>query len=227
LRSRTDRTLEDHVNVTNWIAHYGVYAVFLLMAADAILPAGSELVMLYAGALAAGAIAAKHATLLGAHLSPGLESYIVLALAGALGYLVGSLVGWAIGARGGRALIERHGRRLHLAPETFARAEAWFMRRGRLAVFLGRLTPVVRSFISIPAGVFRVPLGSYTVLTLAGSLVWCFAFAGVGWALGNAWQSFHHGFRYADYAAVALLVVLVAGAVVRQRRRRAQAAMLG
>jgi membrane protein DedA with SNARE-associated domain len=222
----SSNTGNDHLSATTWIANYGVYAIFALMAVDAILPLGSELVMLYGGALAAGAIAGKHATLFGAHLSPGFESYVVLALAGALGYLVGSLVGWGIGARGGRALIERHGRRLHLAPETFARAEAWFTRRGRLAVFLGRLTPVVRSFISIPAGVFRVPLGSYTALTAAASLIWCFAFAAVGWALGNAWQGFHHGFRYADYAAVALVVVLVAFAVVR-RRRTAQAAMLG
>jgi membrane protein DedA with SNARE-associated domain len=196
------------------------------MAIDAILPVGSELVMLYGGVLAAGAIAGKHATLFGVHLSTGLESYVVLALAGALGYLVGSLVGWAIGARGGRALIERHGRRLHLSPQTFARAEEWFTRRGRLAVFLGRLTPVVRSFISIPAGVFRVPLGTYTALTAAGSLLWCCAFAGVGWALGSAWQGFHHGFRYADYAAVALIVVLLGVAVMR-RRRGAQAAAPG
>jgi membrane protein DedA with SNARE-associated domain len=205
---------------TTWIAHYGVYAVFGLMALDAILPAGSELVMLYAGALAAGAIAGEHATLFGTHLASGFESYLVLALGGALGYLVGSLVGWAIGARGGRALIERHGRRLHLGPETFARAERWFARRGRLAVFLGRLTPIVRSFISIPAGVFRIPLGSYTALTLAGSLVWCFAFAGVGLALGNAWQGFHQGFRYADYAAVALSLLLITVAVMRRRRAR-------
>ena len=195
------------------------------MAVDAILPVGSELIMLYAGALAAGAIAGHHATIFGAPLSAGAESYIVLALAGALGYLVGSLVGWVIGARGGRALIERHGPKLHLSPETFARAERWFARRGGLAVFLGRLTPVVRSFISIPAGVFRIPLPRYTLLTLAGSLVWCLTFAGVGWALGNAWQGFHHGFRFADYGAVGLVVALIALVVVRRRRAQAAATL--
>jgi membrane protein DedA with SNARE-associated domain len=87
-------------------------------------------------------------------------------------------------------------------------------------VLLGRLTPVVRSFISIPAGVLGIPPGPYTALTFLGSLVWCLAFAGVGWAVGHSWESFHHSFRYADYAAV-VAVVLVAGvATVHHRRSR-------
>jgi membrane protein DedA with SNARE-associated domain len=81
-----------------------------------------------------------------------LESYLILATAGTLGYLLGSLIGWAIGRWGERSLLERHGRWLHLKPENLERAERWFDRHGRAAVFLGRLTPVVRSFISIPAG---------------------------------------------------------------------------
>jgi membrane protein DedA with SNARE-associated domain len=73
-------------------------------------------------------------------------------------------------------------------------------------VLLGRLTPVVRSFVSIPAGIFRVPLPRYTVLTLIGSAVWCFAFAGAGWAAGASWESFHSGFRYADVAVAAFVL---------------------
>ena len=143
--------------LTDWIAHHGVYAVFVVMAIDALLPAGGELTMLVAGALAAGAIANSDPVLLGHTLSAGFGSYVVLSLAGTLGYLLGSLVGWAIGRRGGRPLVERHGRWLHLDAERLARAEAWFDRRGRAAVFLGRLTPVVRSFISIPAGLLELP----------------------------------------------------------------------
>lgn len=206
--------------LTTWIADNGAYAVFGLMAVDALLPVGSELIMLYAGALGAGAIAGKHATLFGTHLSTGVESFLVMAVVGALGYLVGSLVGWAIGARGGRPMIERYGRWLHVSPEAFHRAERWFERFGPRAVFFGRVTPIVRSFISIPAGVLGSPLGPYTVLTLAGSLIWCLVFAGVGWALGNTWSSFHHNFRYADYAAVAAVVVLVAAAIWHRRRAR-------
>jgi membrane protein DedA with SNARE-associated domain len=206
--------------LTHWIAHQGVYAVFVLMALDALLPVGGELIMLYAGVVASGAVAGQSATLFGAQLHTGLESYLVLALAGSLGYLVGALVGWAIGVRGGRPLIERHGRFLHLGPAVVERAERWFDRYGPVAVFLGRITPVVRSFISIPAGMLGSPLPSYVVLTLLGSMVWCFGFAGAGWALGGSWESFHHSFRYADYAAVALVIIAAVVLVARRRRSR-------
>jgi membrane protein DedA with SNARE-associated domain len=207
-------------SITGPIADSGAYAVFGLMALDALLPVGGELVMLYAGVLGAGAIAGKHATLFGAQLSTGIESYLVLAVVGALGYLAGSLVGWSIGKAGGRPLIERYGRWLHVGPQAFARAERWFERFGPLAVFFGRLTPVVRSFISIPAGVLDSPLAMYTALTLAGSLIWCLAFAGLGWALGNTWTSFHDSFRYADYAAVVGAVVVLGAAIWHRRRTR-------
>jgi membrane protein DedA with SNARE-associated domain len=194
-------------SLTDWIGRNGVYAVFLIMAVDAVLPAGGELTMLYAGALAGGAIAGHHPIVFGHVLHQGLEAYVVLALAGTLGYLAGAVGGWALGRWGGRPLIERHGRWLHLSPQNFARAERWFARRGRLAVFLGRLTPVVRSFISIPAGALESPLGPYTALTLAGSAIWCFGFAAVGWALGSSYDKVHHAFT-------GLEVVLVVGAVV-------------
>jgi membrane protein DedA with SNARE-associated domain len=203
-----------------WIAHHGTYAVFALMALDALLPMGGELIMLYAGALAGGAISAEHATLLGTPLATGTQSYVILALAGTLGYLLGALVGWAIGARGGRPLIMRHGRWLHLTPTTFQRAERWFDKYGNPAVLLGRVTPVVRSFISIPAGALGSPLAPYAALTLIGSALWCFGFAAAGWALGGAWETVHHDFRYADYAVV--LAVILLGAVVIVHRRRQQ-----
>jgi membrane protein DedA with SNARE-associated domain len=208
--------------LTSSIAHHGVYAVFALMAVDALLPVGGELIMVYAGALAAGAIAGQHAVVFGNQLATGVESYVVLALAGSLGYLVGALIGWAIGARGGRALIERNGRWLHLSPEAFARAERWFERFGNRAVFLGRLTPVVRSFISVPAGALGSPIGPYTALTLAGSMIWCFGFAAAGWALGDTWETLHHDFRYADYAAVLAVVGVVTALLWHRRRRRTQ-----
>ena len=79
------------------------------------------------------------------------------------------------------------------------RAERWFDRWGDKAVFLGRITPIVRSFVSIPAGVFRHPLGRYMLLTFVGSTLWCLAFAGIGWAVGESWEDFHHAFRYVEY----------------------------
>jgi membrane protein DedA with SNARE-associated domain len=206
--------------LTSWIAAHGVAAVFILMAIDAVLPAGGELVMLFAGALAAGAVSNGQLSVLGMALHHGLESYVVLVAAGTLGYLAGSVAGWAIGKRGGRELIERHGRKLHLGPDRFARAERWFKRFGPAAVFLGRLTPLVRSFVSIPAGVLDFPFGPYVVLTFAASLLWCVAFAGAGWALGNNWEQVHHAFRYADYVAVVAVLVAAAVLIARSRRPR-------
>jgi membrane protein DedA with SNARE-associated domain len=204
--------------LTDFVGSHGVYAVFLLMAVDAVFPAGSEIVMLYAGALASGGLA-QHAAAFGTTLHPGLEAYVVLALSGALGYLVGSLAGWAIGRRGGHALVERHGRWLHLPRERMERAERWFDRYGALAVFLGRLTPIARSFISIPAGVLGSPLVPYTLLTLAGSLIWCLGFAGAGWALGSQYDDAHDALRYVDYAVVAIGLAIVALGLLRWRRR--------
>jgi membrane protein DedA with SNARE-associated domain len=205
--------------LTSWIGHHGAYAVFAIMALDALLPVGGELTMLYAGALAAGAIAGQHPVLLGHQLQTGLESYLVLAVAGTLGYLLGALIGWAIGRWGGHSLLERHGRWLHMTPENLERAERWFDRHGRTAVFLGRLTPVVRSFISIPAGTLESPIRPYTMLTLAGSAIWCFGFAAAGWALGSSYESVHHAFRYLDVLAVAGAVAALAALIVLHRRR--------
>jgi membrane protein DedA with SNARE-associated domain len=208
--------------LTDWVARHGVYAVFGIMAVDALLPAGGELTMLVAGAVAAGALGSQP-SLFGHTLSQGAESYVVLSLAGTLGYLFGALVGWVIGRWGGRPLLERHGRRLHVGADDLERAERWFDRHGDAAVFLGRLTPVVRSFISIPAGVLETPLGRYTVLTLAGSAIWCFAFAGAGWALGDSYDEIHHAFTGLEVVLVAGTVLAAAAWLVRRRRAAARA----
>jgi membrane protein DedA with SNARE-associated domain len=204
-------------SITSFIGNHGVYAVFLLMAIDAVFPVASEVVMVYAGALASGAFPDQHVVLFGSTITNGAAAFIVMALAGTLGYLVGAIVGWAVGIRGGRPLLERRGKWLHVSPERLDRAERWFDRWQGWAVFLGRLTPVVRSFISIPAGVFRAPLIPYTLLTAAGSAIWCFALAGVGYGLGKSYRSFDNSFRYAEYAIVALVVLGVAFLWYRKR----------
>jgi len=209
-------------SITGWIAENGLYAVFVLMLFDALFPAGGELVMLYAGVLAAGAVTGHSVSLFGAPLGSGAESYVALALAGTLGYLLGACLGWELGRRGGRALIVRHGRWLHLGEANLVRAEAWFERYGRAAVLLGRVTPVVRSFISIPAGILATPLGAYVALTAIGSAVWCFGFAAGGWALGGRWKELHDAFRYADYIVIALVAVLAALVVVHFMRSRSK-----
>ncbi|MGH3008076.1 MAG: DedA family protein [Gaiellaceae bacterium] len=203
---------------TSAVAHHGVYAVFGLMAIDAVFPALSELVMLYAGAVAAGVFASAHGvTLFGSHIGFGAGAFVALALAGTLGYLAGALVGWAIGSYGGRPLLEQRGRWFHLSPERLDRAEAWFARWGNAGVLLGRLTPVVRSFVSIPAGIFGMRLAPYTLLTLVGSAVWAFAFAGAGYALGTGYHGADHAFRYLEYAVVAGVILFAAYLVYRWR----------
>jgi membrane protein DedA with SNARE-associated domain len=205
-------------HITTFVAAHGIAAVFALMAVDAILPAGSELVMLLSGAVAVGAFG-DGVTFLGHPISSGVPAFAALVAAGTLGYLLGALAGWLIGVRGGRPLLERHGRWLHLGPERVDRAERWFDRFGDSAVLVGRITPLVRSFVSIPAGVLGCPLGRYTALTFAGSLAWCLAFAGLGAALGSNYDAFHRVFDHVEILLVVILVVVAAGAFVVRARR--------
>jgi membrane protein DedA with SNARE-associated domain len=192
--------------LTSLIGDHGLYAVFILMVVDAILPIASELIMVYAGAVAAGAFAGQDVVLFGERIDSGLWAFVAMSMAGVLGNSVGSVLGWAIGLYGGRPLVERHGRWLHLDREKLERAERWFERFGDAAVFLGRVTPVVRSFVSVPAGVFRMKPVRFTILTFLGCIPWCFGLAGVGYGLGHSYESFHHAWRYVDYAVGALIV---------------------
>jgi membrane protein DedA with SNARE-associated domain len=178
--------------LTQWIAQYGAIAIFLIMAVDAVLPAGGEITMLFAGVAASSG-----------------GRYVEFALAGTLGYLAGSMGGWLAG------------RRLSRVPANLDRAEEWFDRYGSWAIFLGRLTPVVRSFISVPAGALGAPLRTYVPLTALASALWCFGFAAVGYAVGNSYESVHHAFHYVDVIAVAVSgVVIVLALAHRVRRRR-------
>jgi membrane protein DedA with SNARE-associated domain len=178
--------------LTGAIGDAGIYAIFALMLLDAVFPAGSEIVMLYGGALAAGAFLPESGvSLFGVEIESTLWAYVAVVLAGTIGYWIGSVIGWAIGLYGGHPLLERHGRWLHVTPENLQRAESWFGHRGDAAVFVGRLVPVVRSFISIPAGVLEMRFRPYAVYTAVGSLLWCAGFAGAGLAVGEGWESFH------------------------------------
>jgi membrane protein DedA with SNARE-associated domain len=213
-------------SLTSLVGDHGLYAVFFLMLVDAVLPAASEIVMLYAGAVASGAFASQHVVLIGSRIDSHFWGFIAMSFAGVVGNTVGSVIGWWIGYYGGRPLVERRGRWLHLGPENLDRAERWFERWGLWAVCIGRVTPVVRSFVSIPAGLARMPIGRFTVLTAVGCIPWCFGIAGAGWALGSRYERFHHDFRYAEIAVV-LAVLLAAVAWYRRRRRSTRLARRG
>jgi len=207
-------------SITSFVGDHGVYAVFVLMAIDAVFPAASELVMVYGGALASGAFAGQHVVVFGHTVESDWWAFAAIVIAGTLGYLLGSMAGWAIGRYGGRPFAERHGRFFHLGPERLERAERWFERWGDWAVLLGRVTPVVRSFVSIPAGIFEMRFGRYTLLTIPGSLVWCLVFAAIGWAVGTSYERFHHAFDFVDIAVLAGAVALVLYLVLRRRSSR-------
>jgi membrane protein DedA with SNARE-associated domain len=201
---------------TSFIGGHGIYAVFALMVAAAVVPAASELVMIYAGSLAA----TGHVTVFGARVTTAAWIFVAVALAGLLGNTLGAAIGWLIGDYGGRPLLERHGRWLHVTPEKLDRVERRLERYELLAVPLGFLTPGLRSFVAIPAGIVRLPFARFLALAFVGSAGFCFGLAGGGWALGSSYDKLHHDLRYV-YILVAAGIVAVA-AYYFIRRRSAQ-----
>ena len=203
--------------MTSFIGDHGVVAVFLLMTVAAVLPAASELTMLYGGALASGAIAGR-VGLFGHHFASGTAAYLAIVIAGIAGNKLGAIGGWAIGVYGGHPLLERHGRKLHVTPERIERAERWFARFGSVAVPVGFITPVIRSFVAIPAGIAEVPFRRFILLAVCGIVPYCLALGGAGWAVGSSWHTARHDLGYLDYAVAAGILLLAAYLMVRHRR---------
>jgi membrane protein DedA with SNARE-associated domain len=196
-------------SLTSLIGDHGVYAVFLLMIVAAVLPAASELTMLYAGAVAAGAFPDAQVVLFGHEIQSHGAAYVVMSLAGLLGNLVGAVGGWSLGMYAEQGL-ERRGRLLHVTPARLDRARRWFDRFGGVAVPIGFMTPGIRSFVAIPSGIGRVPLARFVVLATIGCAVFCFGLAAVGWAVGSNYDSVRKYLDYAVIAAVALGLVYLA-----------------
>lgn len=201
---------------TSFVGDHTVYAVFGLMAAAAVVPAASELVMVYAGAVASGHVAG-HVTLFGDRIHTPGWAYATVVVAGVLGNTVGAGIGWAIGFYGGRPLLERHGKWLHVTEKRMDRAEGWFRRFGRVAVPLGFAAPVIRSFVAIPAGLFREPLPQFLPLAAVGCTAFCLGLGAGGWALGSSYNSLHDALTYVGVALVVLAVATVAVAWYRKR----------
>lgn len=197
----------------HFVAQHGYVAIFILMLAEsACIPVPSELVMPLGGALAAGAVAGSH---------PSLTLVIV---AGTLGNVAGSYLAWAVGRYGAQASLHRWGRLIWLRPEHIERANRWFERRGNLAVLIGRVVPVVRTFVSLPAGVGRmkpVPFGLYTAI---GCIPWSIGLAVAGYELGENWRTVQDDVQAAGDGVIALILVAFIALIVVWRRRRARAA---
>jgi membrane protein DedA with SNARE-associated domain len=194
---------------TNVIGDLGLAGVFVLMLLEsACIPIPSEATMLFAGF----------------NVDKGEYSLFAAVAAGVLGNLVGSWIAYAIGYYGRVDVLEKHGRKLHIKPEHLAWADRWFERWGAPTVFFARLLPIIRTFISLPAGVARMPFWRFTVLTLLGCIPWVFMLTFIGKQAGANWKDWKDSLHYVDYAVLAMIVIGVVWLFLRARRRRATAA---
>jgi len=192
----------------HFIATYGYTAIFLLMLAEsACIPIPSELIMTFAGATAAGAVAGVHLSLAG------------VIVAGLAGNVVGSYVAWAVGRYGGLPALRRWGSRVWIREHDLDRATLWFDRYGPRAVLLGRLLPVVRTFISLPAGIARMAPVRFGIYTTIGCIPWTIALAWAGYAVGANWRTIANGFHGPTYVVAGLVLIALGIAAWRYVRR--------
>jgi membrane protein DedA with SNARE-associated domain len=205
--------------LTDVVARHGYVAVFLLMmASTTCLPVPSEIVLLFGGALASETFA--RTALQGG--APHLALVAVIAVA-TLGTLAGSWIAYGIGYAGGRPLVDRAGRYLLFRPDEVDRAHAWFERHGDVAVLFARVIPVVRAFISLPAGVARMSPWRFTLYTLIGALTWDVGLAIGGYALGESWRTVERYLSPISIAIGALLAAALVIWIVRRVRARREA----
>ncbi len=184
----------------------GYFGIVALMAIEsACIPLPSEIIMPFSGYLA----------------STGRFNLFLVATAGAIGCNVGSTIAYAVGRYGGRPLVERWGAYVLVSRRDLAAADRFFARYGNITVLVGRLLPVIRTFIAFPAGVAHLPQLKFQIYTFAGSWPWCFALAYIGYKLGQNWDSdprLHNILRQFDWMIVAVIVVAVAWYVWRHLR---------
>jgi len=201
LAAVTDRLVNFATNV---VGDLGLPGIFLLMVPEsACIPIPSEATMLFAGF----------------NVSKGVYSLEAAVLVATFANLVGSLIAYAVGYFG-RVEVMAHSRFVHLKPEHIETADRWFERWGSWAVFFGRMLPVVRTFISLPAGVARMPLWRFSLLTFLGALPWNFGLALIGKSAGDNWEDWQSRLHYLDYVVLAVIVVGAAYLGLRWRRAR-------
>jgi membrane protein DedA with SNARE-associated domain len=188
---------------TNVVSDLGLPGIFVLMFFEsACIPIPSEATMLFAGF----------------NVGQGDYSLVAVTLVGTFANLTGSWLAYAVGYYGRVDILEKHGRKLHIKPEHLHAADRWFERHGDATVFFTRMMPIIRTFISLPAGVARMPFWRFTILTFLGCLPWVFALAFIGKQVGDNWTQWKDSLHYVDYAVVALIVIGIAYLVVRRRR---------
>jgi membrane protein DedA with SNARE-associated domain len=195
--------------VTRWILDYGYLAIFVLMLLEsACVPIPSEVTMLFGGALASVGFAGEAQQL----------NLLLVILAGTAGNLVGSWLAYVAGAVGGRPLLERFGRYLLIRPHEVDRAHTWFERHGDPAVFFGRLLPVIRTFISLPAGIARMNIVRFTAYTVLGCLPFVTAIAYLGYHAGDRWVKVERTLQPFSWLIAGVIFLLGVGYVARRWR---------
>ena len=201
LASITDPIVEVAVDVVDAL---GLLGVFVLMTLEsACIPVPSEATMLFAGF----------------NVSDGEYSLFAAVAVGSIANLVGSWIAYAIGYYGRIDILEKHGKKLHIKKSHLQWADRWFERHGDATVFFTRMLPIIRTFISLPAGVARMPFWRFSVLTLAGCIPWVFMLTYIGKQAGDNWEKWKDSLHYVDYVVAAAIVIGAAYLVIRRWRR--------
>jgi membrane protein DedA with SNARE-associated domain len=191
--------------ITRVIGDHGFPAVLGLMTLEsACIPVPSEVIQLFAGYL----------------VSLHRMSLFAAVSAGVLGNLIGSWIAWSVGYYGGRPFVHRWGRYVHVTPARLALAERWFDKHGEVTVLVGRCVPVIRTFISLPAGIARMPFWRFTLFTLIGCIPWVLGLTLLGVQVGPSWERWRHRLEYLDYIVAAVIVAGIVYLFVRARRHR-------
>lgn len=194
-----------------WVTHYGYAAIFLLMLAEsACIPFPSEVTMLVGGWYSA----------------TGTLEFFWVGAVGVLGNLIGSWLAYAGGRYFGRDLLDRYGKYVFIRSHDVDKAEAWWARHGEAATFFSRLLPVIRTFISVPAGMAKMPFGKFTLYTFLGVIPWTYALTWLGVIVEDNWHSILNYFDVPTLIIAAALVFIAVGWYLKRRKERKRSEML-
>lgn len=202
LASITDPIVNFAVDVVDKVGLFGIFVMMTLE--SACIPIPSEPTMMLAGVNAAN----------------GEYSFIAVVLVGTIANVIGSLIGYGMGYFGRYEALEKH-KWLHMDPKQIARAEQYFDKHGNITVFVTRLLPIIRTFISLPAGAARMPLGRFTLYTAAGAFIWMFGLTYLGYQIGENWREVQEKMHYFDYVIVASILAAMVWLFLRWRKNKA------
>jgi membrane protein DedA with SNARE-associated domain len=200
IASITDPIVEVAVDVVRELGLLGVFVLMLLE--SACIPVPSEATMLFAGF----------------NVAKGEYSLFAAVAVGSVANLVGSWLAYGVGYLGRVDLLEKHGKKLHVKKKHLAWADRWFERHGDATVFFTRMLPIIRTFISLPAGVAKMPFWRFSALTLAGCIPWVLMLTFIGQQAGARWDDWKDSLHYVDYAVVAAIVIGIVYLLIRRRR---------